>query len=194
MDNISTDRLNISIMSLEDEELLFDLDQNPEVMRYINGGKITSRTDITDIYIPRLASYLTPSKGWGLWKVVQKANLENIDERQHFLGWILIRPMGFFSEKPDYTNLEIGWRFKQSAWGQGIATESARAVIELLVKHQADIERFSAIADENNIASINIMKKLGMSFINTQQHPDIADDYKIVLYSMKVNRSMLIET
>ncbi len=186
---LTTDRLSISIMTLDDADLLYDLDQDPNVMKYINGGVLTSRADINNIYIPRLKSYLKPVKGWGLWKVFNKNIQGHADDRDNFVGWVLIRPMGFFTETPEFDNLEIGWRFKKSAWGQGFATESAKAIIDLLIKHQLDVVKFSAIADENNVGSINIMKKLGMQFINKQQHPDVVGDAEVVLYSMEVIRT-----
>ncbi|WP_076540887.1 GNAT family N-acetyltransferase [Shewanella sp. UCD-KL21] len=187
MDNhLSTQRLTIELMTLDDADLLFDLDQDPQVMKYINGGKTTSKADIQDIYIPRLARYLTPAKGWGLWKVFNKCEPSN--GKQDFLGWILIRPMGFFSEAPNYNNLEIGWRFKKSSWGKGIATESAQAVMQHLLATEQNIKHFSAIADEQNLASINIMKKLGMDYIEKRLHPDVEGDVEVVLYSLKTKK------
>ncbi|GIU53025.1 MULTISPECIES: GNAT family N-acetyltransferase [Shewanella] len=176
---ISTSRLNISLMSLNDADLLFELDQDPAVMKYINGGRKTSRQEIEQVFIPRLASYLNPEKCWGLWKVFNKED--------NFMGWILIRPMDFFTDKPQFKNLEIGWRFKQTAWGKGFATESAKAVIEHIVKQHPDVIRFSAIADELNSASISIMKKLGMQYIETILHPDVEGDVDVVLYSKYLN-------
>lgn len=184
---LATDRLSIAIMTLDDADLLYALDQNPDVMKYINGGKPTSKSDIEHISIPRLASYLTPSKGWGFWKVFEKRELDTVDRRDNFVGWILIRPMGFFSETPEFNNLEIGWRFKQSAWGKGYATESAKAVIKLLVEEQPIIERFTAIADKDNLGSIKIMKKIGMEFICQQFHSDVNGKTEVVIYSLKVN-------
>ena len=39
-------RLSYALITEDDAELLYQLDQDPEVMRYINGGKISSMTDI----------------------------------------------------------------------------------------------------------------------------------------------------
>ncbi|MCL1046871.1 GNAT family N-acetyltransferase [Shewanella electrodiphila] len=173
---ITTERLTISLMTLNDADLLFELDQNPVVMKYINGGKKTTQQEIDEVFIPRLASYLNPVKDWGLWKVF-------LNDKQ-FAGWILIRPMGFFTESPEFNNIEIGWRFKQETWGKGVATESATAVIKHIVSHQQNVKKFSAIADKHNSASINIMVKLGMTYQKTIVHPDVDGEVDVVLYSM----------
>ena len=59
----------------------------------------------------------------------------NIIESNTFIGWVLVRPMGFF-EQPDYSDLEIGWRFKQMSWGKGYASEAALAVAHAVCQIQ----------------------------------------------------------
>lgn len=159
-----TDRLEFELMGPDDAQLLFELDQDPEVMRYINGGKKSTMEHITDVYIPRLMSFTYAEKGWGLWKVT-------VTEDKKFIGWILVRPMEYFSDAPESDNIELGWRFKQSAWGKGYATEAA-AQIQQAVLAQAAVNAVSAIAVEENLGSINIMKKLGMSFVKQYLHKD----------------------
>lgn len=135
-------------------------------MRFINGGEPTPMVVIEEVAIPRMLKYSLPERGWGLWK----AQLLSNDE---FLGWILVRPMYFFSpELPtEESNLELGWRFHQSAWGKGYATEAARAVATAL-RNEKLCDTFTAIAMEDNLASINIMKKLGMRFEKKAIHKD----------------------
>jgi len=64
----NSSRLQYELMSVANApDLMFELDQDPEVMRFINGGKPTSREEIQDRFIPRLEKYRLPEKGWGLW-------------------------------------------------------------------------------------------------------------------------------
>ncbi|MDR8523746.1 GNAT family N-acetyltransferase [Shewanella fidelis] len=186
MTTLTTSRLIISPMALEDTELLFSLDSDPLVMKYINGGRAPTLEEIETVFVPRFAAYRNIEKGWGLWKVFIKRDAMPAQDINEFAGWILIRPMNFFTDTPKYNDLEIGWRFKQSTWGKGIATESAIKVIEHLIDRQPEIEYFSAIADERNHASINIMKKLAMSYQGKIDHPDAGDDVEVVLYSKAV--------
>jgi len=176
VDNSS--RLKYRVMTAKDAELLYQLDQNPNVMKYINGGKITSQDDIQNISLPRMKSYTNVDSGWGLWKV-------SLAHSSEFIGWVLVRPMNFFSDEIEYDNLEIGWRFKQEAWGKGYATEAAETLKQALITLGA-VKKLSAIAMENNQASINIMKKLGMKYLKKDIHKGPFGDQKIVFYQLEL--------
>ncbi|WP_369410423.1 GNAT family N-acetyltransferase [Neiella litorisoli] len=171
-------RLQFELMSAKDAELLFQLDQDPQVMRFINGGKCTTREEIAKVYVPRMESYSNPAKGWGIWKVCLKANGE-------FLGWVLVRPMDFFTDTPQYNNLELGWRFHRKAWGQGYGTEAAQAIANAVIG-LGEAKWLTAIALEDNHASIGIMKKLGMSYLKTGIHRDPLGDVEVVYYQCSV--------
>ena len=158
-------------------ELLFELDQDPEVMRFINGGKPSTRQEVESKYLPRMESYTTPEKGWGIWGAWKL-------KPEEFIGWILVRPMHYFDEARNDDDLELGWRFKKSAWGRGYATEAAKTVMESLELN--GVRQFSALAEEENEASINVMKKLGMKYLKTALHKDPLGDAEVVYYSRKV--------
>lgn len=169
----NSQRLSFRLMDKSDKHLLWQLDQNTEVMKFITGGKLSSMNTIEQVFIPRMEAYRNEEKGWGLWQV-------NRIEDDSYLGWILIRPMHFFSEHPEVNNLEIGWRFFQHTWGKGYATEAALQVMHALTNYNT----FSAIADENNHASINVMKKLGMKYIKTYHHKDQLIDCQVAYYQI----------
>ncbi|MDH5434013.1 MAG: GNAT family N-acetyltransferase [Gammaproteobacteria bacterium] len=174
-----SERLSYTLMSADDTsdaELLYQLDQDPEVMRHINNGKLTSREEIRDFYLPRLEKYTNTEKGWGLWKVCFK-------ESGQFIGWVLVRPMKFFSDSPQWDNLELGWRFVSEFWGHGYATEAAQSIKQALI-HSGLATRFCAIAVKENKASISIMKKLGMNYIKTYLDKDAAREVDVVYYEI----------
>jgi|GEM_PF-390461 len=58
--------------------------------------------------------------------------------------------------------VEIGWRLRRSAWGQGLATEGARAVIQHAFD-QHHLEELVAITAISNMASRRVMEKLNMA-------------------------------
>jgi len=58
--------------------------------------------------------------------------------------------------------IEIGWRLARDAWGQGLATEAARAALAFGFADLA-LDEIVAYAAPPNQASQNVMKKLGMS-------------------------------
>ena len=57
--------------------------------------------------------------------------------------------------------IEVAWRFGRSFWGQGIATEAARAALEFGLTSR-ELERIVAIVQVGNGASERVMRKLGM--------------------------------
>lgn len=174
MEISNSERLSYALMGPEDADLLFQLDQDEAVMKYINGGKKTTMQEIRDLYLPRLAKYTRPDMGWGMWKVT-------ITDTAEFIGWVLVRPMDFFSDQPQWNNWELGWRFMQKSWGCGYATEAAKQVMKALAD-VASLNKFSAIAIPDNQASINIMKKLGMHYIKTGAHHDPLGNLEKVVY------------
>ena len=167
-------RLSYHHITESDADFLWQLDQDELVMKYINGGKKSSKEDIQNIFIPRVQAFSNFAFGWGLWRV------EKLDDGES-IGWILVRPFGFFTQHPETDNIELGWRFKQSSWGKGYATEAASTVKEAL--YEIGVEKFSAIANPDNAASINIMKKLGMSFSHELEYKDKIFDETVVVYT-----------
>ena len=173
----NSQRLKFHFMTAADKKKFFELDQDPEVMHYIT-GRTTTWEEIDSWYIPRLAKYADQETGWGLWGMTRLDN-------DKYIGWILVRPMNFFDERRDDDDIELGWRLFRSEWGNGYATEGARAVMDALREHKA-CSRFSALAIKENAASTNVMKKLGMTFVTEEIHtePDPRlDDELCVLYS-----------
>jgi RimJ/RimL family protein N-acetyltransferase len=169
-------RLAYRLMSSADAPLWFELDQDPEVMRYLNDGKPSTWQEIQDFFIPRIASFTDPAKGLGLWQV----NDKNTDE---YLGWVLARHYRFDDPAIERDNIELGWRFKSHCWGRGIATEAAQALVELL-RADAKVRVFSAVADAGNLGSIGVMKKLGMQFVEPRIHRTPLREYPSVYYEM----------
>lgn len=171
-------RLSFRLMNQGDAQALWLLDQDPEVMKYLNGGTPNSMETINTVFIPRMLSYINVEKGWGIWQVSDKTS-------QEYLGWVLARPMDFFTDNPKLNDIELGWRFFKSSWGKGYATEAAIAIKEAL-STQTNIDYVSALALADNIASIGVMKKIGMRFVNQFLHQDPIGDFNAVHYQMPV--------
>ncbi|CAM3879210.1 MULTISPECIES: GNAT family N-acetyltransferase [Pseudoalteromonas] len=169
-----TARLHFKLMDENDSALLLELDSDPQVMAHLTRGKVSTIDTIKEIFMPRMQAYRNPSLGWGLWQV-------NLTESNSFIGWVLIRPMGFFTDQPDHSDIEIGWRFKRASWGKGYASEAAAAVADAVIKHNA-IHTLSATALEANRASIKVMEKLGMQFVEHYSHRDEFGELPAVLY------------
>ena len=156
---LETERMRLREFVPEDADLLVDLDSDPRVTRYINGGKPTPREYVVESVMPRLMSYYERNDGLGLWAALHKPDNE-------FMGWFLFRP---FLPDPDKT--ELGYRLKHKFWGQGFATEGSQA---LIVKGfgSLGVTRVVAIADPENIGSRRVMEKVGMTLEGDHIEPD----------------------
>ena len=178
----SSPRLRFTLLTEQDAELLFEVDQDEEVMRYLNGGKRTSMQQITEIFLPRMAQYRNPERGFGIWQVRRL-------EDNAYLGWVLIRPMGFNTATPSEDDVELGWRFMRLYWGQGYASEAAEAVALAVTANNPAVNYLSAIAMPDNAGSIGVMRKLGMQFIKRYLHQDALGEVDAVLYRKKINEN-----
>jgi len=171
-----TDRLCYRLMDSNDADLLFELDQDPEVMRFLSDGIPTSREEIDEYFLPRVDRFTDPATGCGLWEVADKQSGD-------YLGWILVRQYGFDTHYHSPENIELGWRLKRHCWEQGITTEAAKAIIDVLRPNPA-IATFSAQADPENLGSIGVMKKLGMEYVDDRVHHTPKQNHPVVYYEM----------
>ena len=176
----ATSRLEFSLLSADDAGLLFEVDQDEEVMRYLNGGQRSSMEQIQQVMLPRMQKYRDPQRGFGIWQVRHLSD-------NAYLGWVLIRPMGFDTDHPANDDVEVGWRFKRDYWGKGYATEAARAVADTVIALHPQVQFLSAITTRDNAGSIGVMRKLGMQFIKQYRHRDSFGELDAVLYRLKLD-------
>lgn len=146
---LETVRLRLRRFTTEDVDLLVELDSDPEVMRYITYGVPTPRQLYVETYLPRWLAIYAGQPGLGYFAAERRDDGE-------FLGWFHLRDDRI---DPDY--VELGYRLHRAAWGQGYATEGARAV----VRHgfgRLGLERVSARTLVRNVASQRVMQKCGL--------------------------------
>lgn len=114
---------------------------------------------------------------WGLWAVELKENEE-------FIGYI-----GLHSQPEQFEFspcVEIGWRLAKEYWGNGYATEGAKAALEYAFNklHLNKVVSFTAVI---NIPSESVMKKIGMTKVGEFNHPKLSSGHhleKHVLYEI----------
>lgn len=186
MQIMPSQRLYYRLMDDADAALLFELDQDTEVMKYINGGIKSSKTDIMERMLPRMNAYRDPAKGYGIYAVFTRERQTLRDgtvlPADSFIGWILVRPMYFFTTGAVAEDLELGWRFKRCCWRHGFAYEAAAALCEAAA-HWPGVTHLSAIALPDNAGSIAVMQKLGMHYVRRYLHRDPLGDFDVVHYS-----------
>jgi RimJ/RimL family protein N-acetyltransferase len=152
---LETPRLALRQFTEDDVDDLFNLNSDPEVMRYLTGGKPTPREEIRDQFIPfHLAVYERLDR-LGTWAAESTASGE-------FLGWFHFRP----GPGSDITNIDLGYRLRRSAWNKGYATEGSRALISLGFTGLG-VRRVFAHAMTVNAASRRVMEKCGLTPVGT---------------------------
>jgi len=74
--------------------------------------------------------------------------------------------------------VEIGWRLAAAYWGQGLATEGARAVLRYGFENLA-LDEIVAFTVPGNVRSRRVMEKLGMTHdpMDDFDHPGLADGH-----------------
>ncbi|MGL5865514.1 MAG: GNAT family N-acetyltransferase [Dermatophilaceae bacterium] len=139
---LTTARLALRPLVWDDLAELEALDADPAVMRYLDRPRTAA--DARDRTFARLDP-AHDAMGLGYWAG---------HEEHRFVGWWLLVPHG-----PGLA--EIGWRLHPWAWGRGLATEGARAVLD----HgfgAVGLERVVAETMTVNLASRAVITKLGL--------------------------------
>jgi RimJ/RimL family protein N-acetyltransferase len=149
---LQTDRLILRRFTAADAGHLYALDNDPDVMRYINGGTPTPRDAVERDILPTFLCYDDNQPAFGFWAAIEKM-------RDEWLGWLSFRPK---ADAPG--DVVLGYRLRREAWGRGYATEGARALIELGFT-ELRAQRVVATTYEYNRASRRVMEKLGMTLV-----------------------------
>jgi|ERR1043165_2919072 RimJ/RimL family protein N-acetyltransferase len=146
---LETERLYLREFTMEDAQLLIDLNADPDVIRYTGDGAVKdldeARRIIRDIILPQYGNKL------GRWAVHLKSD-------GTFIGWCGLK---YIAENNE---IDLGYRFFKKYWGQGYATESAKACLEYGTKAR-QLKGIIARAAKANTASICVIKKLGMVYL-----------------------------
>jgi RimJ/RimL family protein N-acetyltransferase len=101
---LETERLVLRRFTEADLDNLLDLNGDPEVMRFLTGGKPTPREVIRNETLPRILHYYERFAGLGFWAAIEKSTGD-------FLGWFELRP----PEGGGPEEVELGYRLRKSA-------------------------------------------------------------------------------
>lgn len=136
------------------------INADPEVMRHIGHGHVLGRA-LSDDLIARFEEEWR-ERGFGPWAVAPR---EDPDELLGFAG--LTVPMFLPGVLPA---VEVGWRLARAAWGNGYATEAARAALRFAFAERG-MREVIAIVDPENGRSLRVAEKLGMTPRPDRLHP-----------------------
>lgn len=157
---LRTERLWLRQWTEADHDAFAALNADPKVMEFFPAP--LERT-VSDELAKRSRSRIE-ERGWGLWAVETKRTGE-------FIGFVGLEEPA--PELPCSPCVEIGWRLASSHWGQGLATEAARAALRVGFE-TVGLDGIVSFTSLGNLRSRAVMERLGMrEDSSTFQHPRV---------------------
>lgn len=167
-DSFETERLLIRKFRPEDAAFVFALLNSPGWLQFIGDRNIKTLED-AGVYIDNLSVHFT-QYGFGPYLVGLKENS---------------LPIGMCSliKREALENADIGFAFLPEFTGKGYAFEAAKATYDFAGKNLG-LKELAAITNTDNIASINLLKKLGFIYIKNTILPGETEE--VCLFSNNV--------
>lgn len=144
---IETDRLYLREFQIEDAASLFLLNEDLDVLQFTGDVPFANIKEARN-FVEGYDHYV--EYGFGRWAVIRKNDEE-------FLGWCGLK------YTPELDEHDIGFRLFKKYWGQGVATEAAKAC---LIHGFQDLQLKEIVgrAMKSNPASVKVLKKIGLFF------------------------------
>jgi [ribosomal protein S5]-alanine N-acetyltransferase len=161
-----TNRLILRELTPHDAPFAFELNNNPEVLKYTGDEPFESTEEARD-FLENYSDYRR--NGFGRWGVVLKGTGE-------LIGWCGLK------RDRETGEVDLGYRFFQDSWNKGYATEASVACLEI-GKTKFGLEHLIARARKENPASYKVMEKLGFTF----EKEYLKDGENWVLYAIDLS-------
>lgn len=150
---VESERLLLRKWNDEDAAAVADIYVKPEVMKFIPGGVWSP--DRTARVVARMRE-LDIAQGFGFYPVLLKS-----------VGKIIGHcGLGFLEQTSE---IEVAYVLDSPYWGQGYASEAARAMI-VRGFSRLNISRIVAVAFPENVRSIGVMRSIGMTLLGPAHH------------------------
>ena len=146
-----TERLIVREYRPEDAPAAFRMYGNPEVMRYLGGGKVQKSVEQSRELIERVQKRYQETPVFGYWAMEDKASGEVV-------GTVLLKPL------PNSELYEVGWHLAPQFEGNGYATEAARGALAYGFDNLG-LETIYAVLFAENKKSWRVTERLGMTHI-----------------------------
>ncbi|MFI5583941.1 GNAT family N-acetyltransferase [Amycolatopsis sp. NPDC051758] len=149
MPTLHTPRLTLVPLADEHLELEYELDSDPEVMRYLT-GRAATRAEVEAAHRRRMAT----APGFGFWMGFAAGD---------FVGWWILRPP-HGPDQPDVEGeAELGYRLLRRHWRQGYAREGSLELIRYGFS-ELGLDRIFAQTMAVNTPSRATMASAGLTF------------------------------
>ena len=168
---LETPRLRLRPLAETDEADLVALDSDPEVMRYV-GSPAGVKSPAETMERARLRIRETHRGVYeplGFWRIETRSGGT-------------FRGVGALIRMPDGDDVEVAYRLARSAWGLGIATEAAGALVAHAVGPLA-LPRVVAVTYPENQASQRVLDKLGFERRGIREYKGVQATYHVLTAS-----------
>jgi ribosomal-protein-alanine N-acetyltransferase len=158
---LETERLVLREWRPEDADVLFAMCGDAETMRYIGDCRPWAGIERAHLWLARvMASY--QEHGYGPWAVVERASGE------------VIGSCGF-SYLVALAEVDFGYVFSRARWGEGFATEAARAALRYGFE-RFGFERVSANTVQEHKVSRRVLEKIGFEYQGLRHYEGDEED------------------
>jgi RimJ/RimL family protein N-acetyltransferase len=147
---LSTERLLLIEITIDDLEEIHQLESIPEVDEYNTLGIPETIQDTEKLILPIIEGRSKTPRNSYTWKVVLKATNE-------FIGLA-----GFSLSNDKYRLGEIYYKLHPDHWGKGYATELAKQMV-VLGFEKFNLHKVEAGVATGNIRSIKVLEKISMT-------------------------------
>jgi ribosomal-protein-alanine N-acetyltransferase len=151
---LTTPRLKLRPFSPEDTVSLHRIMNEPDIMQYFPRTDPPDMERVQRIIEHQFTHWETYNLGW--WAVVPNGGSK-------LIGWNGLQYL------PETGEVEVGYLLSQQFWGQGLATEGARASLEFGFK-TLGLQQIIGLTHPENIASQNVLKKCGLKYIEQKEY------------------------
>ena len=142
---LQTARLRLRPFTDDDAGALFALHSNAYVLRYWDSPPWSAPAR-AERFIGTCRQLADEGSG-------ARLAIDRLSDRT-FVGWCSLTCWN-----PDFRSASLGYCLGEAAWGQGYATEAARALLQWAYD-TLDLNRVQAETDTRNVASARVLEKL----------------------------------
>ena len=153
---LETERLGLRLPMLEDADAAVELLGDPDVMRFL-GGETVSREQVPDVIAKWLRRW--DESGMGPFVIERREDRRFVGRAGLLLWDVRNWTQSTLAEAGRNAQPELGWALTRAHWGNGYATEAARAVRHWACEERGIRQLISLIAPDN-IASQRVAERL----------------------------------
>lgn len=145
---LRTDRMRFREFTPDDISFIFGLDSDADVMRFIRPPS-TTQEDAVATYLKIMDTRRRDIR-FGNWVAQLHGSTEPI-------GWFCLKHL---DQTP---TIEVGYRLHKKYWGQGLATEGTKALLDYGF-NSCHLETIAGVTHPENFASQRVLEKCGLQF------------------------------